>query len=192
MASEKTSDNRTRSWTFIVYPDSAPENWQSIIDDLHIEWYESPLHEFDINPTGELKKAHWHVVINFEGKKSFEQIKSITDLIHATIPQPCHSIRGAVRYMAHLDNPEKYQYPISGIIGHGPADVSEMLRPSSSSRYALIGEMVSYVRENNISEFKDLVDYALDTHSDDWFPLLCDNSAFIMREYIKSHHFGDR
>ena len=23
-------------WTFIVYPESAPENWRSLLDDLHV------------------------------------------------------------------------------------------------------------------------------------------------------------
>ena len=52
---------KTRAWTFIVYPDSAPDDWRDILDDLHIPWCESPLHDKDQNPTGEQKKAHWHV-----------------------------------------------------------------------------------------------------------------------------------
>ena len=39
----KAKDGRTRNWNVIVYPESAPENWRQIIDDLHIEWAESPL-----------------------------------------------------------------------------------------------------------------------------------------------------
>ncbi|EMW5946733.1 replication protein, partial [Enterococcus faecium] len=27
MTSRKTKDERTRNWTFVVYPESAPENW---------------------------------------------------------------------------------------------------------------------------------------------------------------------
>ena len=30
------------------------------------------------------------------------------------------------------------------------------------------------------------IDYAMENRFDDWFPLLCDNSAFIMNNYIKS------
>lgn len=47
---------KTRAWTFIVYPDSAPDNWRDILDELHIPWVESPLHDKDQNPTGEQKK----------------------------------------------------------------------------------------------------------------------------------------
>ena len=61
----KSSDNRARIWAAVVYPDSAPENWRQLLDDLHIEWVESPLHDRDVNETtGELKKAHWHIVLS--------------------------------------------------------------------------------------------------------------------------------
>ena len=73
MPKEKTSGHdRTRIWTFIVYPDSAPENWRDLLDDQHIAWVESPLHDKDINPTtGEVKKAHYHIAFSFEGLRFF-------------------------------------------------------------------------------------------------------------------------
>ena len=78
MSNEKTrGHDRTRVWTAVVYPDSAPENWRDILDDCHFEWVESPLHEFDTNPTGELKKAHWHIALSFDGPKSYEQVSEI-------------------------------------------------------------------------------------------------------------------
>lgn len=182
----RTIDERTRNWTFLVYPESAPENWRDILDDEHIQWVESPLHDKDDNANGEQKKPHWHILLLFEGNKSYEQVKELTDKLHATIPQKCASAKGLVRYMAHLDNPEKVQYDKGAIIGHGGVDVAEYLKPTSSSRYQLIGEMRKWVNESNCVEFCDLFDYAAEEHFDDWFPLLCDNSAYIMGEFIKS------
>ena len=49
---DKRKDSRTRNWTIVIYPDSAPNNWREIIDDWHIEWVESPLHENDENADG--------------------------------------------------------------------------------------------------------------------------------------------
>ena len=182
----RTIDERTRNWTFLVYPESAPENWRDILDDEHIQWVESPLHDKDDNADGDQKKPHWHILVLFEGKKSYEQVRELTDKLHATIPQKTASAKGLVRYMAHLDNPEKFQYDKGAIIGHGGVDVAEYLKPTSSSRYQLIGEMMDYVREQNITELEDLAYYARTERFDDWFPLLCDSSAYIMGEFIKS------
>lgn len=189
MAGKKSSgntDSRTRNWTFVLYPESAPDNWRDVLDELHIEWVESPLHDKDLNADGQPKKPHHHIGLFFPGNKTYEQIKEITDSLNCPIPQRCHNGRALVRYMAHLDNPEKAQYDTSDIKGHGGIDVAEMLRPSSSERYTLISEMFAYIKTNNVVEFQDLVDYARENKFDTWFPLLCDNCSFVVGQYIKS------
>lgn len=178
---------RTRSWTFIVYPESAPENWREILDEKHIQWIESPLHDNDLNADRTAKKPHWHILLMYESVKAFEQVRQLTDCLNSPIPQKCAGAKALVRYMAHLDNPDKAQYSVNEIVGHGGADVAELLKPSSSERYSLIREMLSFVRDARISEFQDLVDYAMEHKFDDWFPLLCDNSSFIVMNYIKSY-----
>lgn len=179
-------DTRVRNWTFVLYPESAPDNWRDLIDELHVPWIESPLHDKDLNADGTPKKAHWHILLIFKGKKSFEQIKSITDALSAPIPQPCDDTTGLVRYFAHLDNPEKYQYSRSDIVGHCGANVGDLVRASSAERYQFIDDMMEFIKSNHITEFQDLADYARYNEPDTWFPLLCDNSAFIVNQYIKS------
>lgn len=179
-------ETRTRNWTIVVYPESAPPDWRDRLDELHIEWVESPLHDMDCNADGELKKPHWHVLLMFGGVKSYDQVLELSDFLNAPIPQRCHNAKAMVRYMAHLDNPEKAQYSISDIKSHGGVDISELLRPSSSERYSIISDMIEYIKSYNVIEFQDLMDYARLHHFDDWFPLLCDNSAFVVSQYIKS------
>lgn len=178
---------RSRNWTFVLYPESMPSNWQAIIDELHIEYVVSPLHDKDLNADGELKKAHYHVLLLFGGVKSYEQVLNITDELNCPIPQQCHNSKALVRYMAHLDNPDKMQYDISDIKGYGGVDVAELLKPTSSERYSLIKEMITFVKEENITEYKDLVDYAMFNRFDDWLPLLADNCTYMLGQYIKSN-----
>lgn len=180
-------DTRTRAWTAIVYPESAPDNWRAFLDDQHLEWVESPLHEFDVNPTGELKKPHWHIMITFEGPKSYDQVVAILEPLHCAAPQRCHNQKSLVRYMCHLDNPDKFQYDISQIVAHGGVDVRDLLKPSSAERYTLIAEMCDFIAESNITEFFALMDYARIEKFDTWFPLLCDSSAYVVNQYIKSN-----
>lgn len=188
MSDKKTrdKDTRTRNWTVVLYPESAPENWRNIIDDMHIEWVESPLHDIDVNITGEVKKAHWHILLMFGGVKSYEQVKELTDSLNAPIPERCHNAKAMVRYMVHMDNPDKAQYSINDIKQHGGVDLAELLRPSSSERYTIINEMITYIHDNSVIEFQDLMDFARLHEFDRWFPLLCDNSAYVVGQYIKS------
>lgn len=183
----KAKDERTRNWTFVVYPESAPENWREIIDELHVPWVESPLHDKDVNPDGELKKPHWHVMIMFSSNKSYSQIREITSKLRSPNPQKVANAKGMVRYFAHMDNPEKYQYKKSDIIAHAGAEIASYLSVTKAERYELINEMMEFVDSQGIIEMKNLLDYARCERFDDWFPLLCDNSAYILNSYIKSN-----
>lgn len=182
-------DDRTRNWLFVVYPESAPENWRDLIDDHHIQWIESPLHDKDIDGNGEKKKPHIHVLLLFEGPKSFEQVHEIIKDTNGSIPIKCLSSEGSTRYFAHLDNPDKYQYNPKDIIGHGGVDVAKYLAPRSSQKYALIRDMQMYIKEHDITEYGDFLDYCAENHFDDWYPLLCDSCTYVIRSYLNSRRF---
>ena len=151
--SQGTKDGRYRNWTVVVYPESAPKDWR---DRLHgLQWVESPLHDKDINPDGTPKKAHWHIMILFDGKKSFEQVKNLADGLHGASPQYVQSVLGMVRYFAHLDNPEKAQYQKSEIKGHG-VDVSKILETEDDID-KLEQEIEMYCEDNNVTEYAQLI-----------------------------------
>lgn len=185
-SNQNNSNVRTRNWTIIIYPDSAPENWRDIIDEEHIEWIESPLHDKDINPDGTPKKKHYHVLLLFGGVKSYEQVLDFIQPLNCPIPKRVHNAKALVRYMAHLDHPDKEQYNVSKIAAHGGVDIYELLKANSSEKYTIIKEMITFIKEFNIDEFQDLVDYAIENHYDDWFPIIADNSTILLNQYIKS------
>ena len=55
-AKKPKQDNRARNWTFIAYPESCEKiDLISTLDDLHIEYAISPLHDSDINADGTKK-----------------------------------------------------------------------------------------------------------------------------------------
>lgn len=178
---------RCRGFACVVYPESAPDNWRDLLDEQHVPWIESPLHDMDVNPTGEIKKPHYHVVLSFDGVKTIDQIKEILAPINCTIPIPLHSVKGMVRYMAHMDNPEKYQYNPALIVGHGGVDVKDLLQVSASARYSMMRDMIKYIRDKNITDYMEFMEYAMEEKYETWFPLLCDNSTYMIVSVIKAN-----
>lgn len=180
-----SGQNRTRDWSFIVYPDSAPDNWMDILDDLHIQWINSPLHDRDQNPDRTNKKPHWHVILLFDGVKSFDQVNIISESVNGTIPQKVGSVVGYVRYCAHLDNPEKYQYDPTLIIGHGGVDLDKYLAPRSGDEDRMLEEIYDYIDEHEVIHFSTFLRYCRKERRHDWFPLINRKFAFIVSTYIK-------
>lgn len=177
--------SRTRNWATVVYPDSAPENWRDILSELHVPVLISPLHDKDVNPDGSEKKAHWHVLLMFEGVKSLSQIEEIFSKIGGVGHEYVNSIRGYARYLCHMDNPEKAQYSAEQVIALGGADLFSIIN-LPTDKFAAIREMKDFVNENNIVSYADLFDYACDNRQD-WFRCLCENGTYVMKEYIKGH-----
>lgn len=101
---------RTRNFTTIVYPESAPSDWIEQLESLFIPSLISPLHDSDVNPTGEQKKPHYHVILMFDNVKTLAQAKEICELFGGVGCEKVNSIRGVARYLCHLDNPDKFRY----------------------------------------------------------------------------------
>src|SRR5699024_12417441 len=84
---KKNKNQRTRNWSIIVYPESAPENRIDILQKEYVKMVVSPLHVKYVNPDDTHKKAHYHVLFMFDGVKSYNQVISIADSVNDSIRQ---------------------------------------------------------------------------------------------------------
>ena len=50
----------------------------------------------------------------------------------------------------------------------------------------MIGEMMDFIDDNYITEFRELMQYARVHRGGDWFPLLVDSSTYVIDKYICS------
>lgn len=172
---------RARSWTTIGYPESLKENWRSIIDDYHIQWILSPLHDRDVDSDKQLIKAHYHIVFYFEGKKSYKQVLSLCRSFGGVNPQKVESMIGMVRYLIHADDPDKYQYSRSLIEAHGGIDIDRFFKRSVYEKNVILAEMEEYIYDNNVTNFAEFA-YFCAKNEPEWFDILNNhNTASISR-----------
>lgn len=179
----KEKNIKGRDWTFIVYLDSAPNNWRDILDSTYMRWVESPLHDKDVNPDGEIKKPHWHILLSSDGPITFNQVLKIIEPLNCPMPKKVGSSKGLVRYMAHIDNPEKYQYPIDEIIGHNGADVASYFELSATNKIMLMKEMITFIHDNEIDNYSDFLMHCI-TYSDDWFNVAINHNTLAINKMI--------
>lgn len=184
------ADARGRNFATVVYPDSAPENWKQLLSEHHIPAFISPLHDNDINPTGEEKKAHYHVLVMFEGKKSDEQIKELFDTFGGVGLEKVGSLRGYARYLCHLDNPDKAQYPPDQVTSLHGADYISIIG-LASDKYNAIQDIMEFCVKYKCYLFCDLLRYSA-LHRRDWFRVLCDNGTVVIKEFLKSFTYASR
>lgn len=192
---EKRAGQRTRNWTVIFYPEDLPENWTSLVDEQHFKWIESPLHDKDVNADGKPKKAHVHTLFMFESVKTVEQVEALLkevfgesesgSIIGAAKPKLVTDRCAIVRYMAHMDNPDKAQYEVTGIVGHNGADPAEILRYSATETREMIVAMEEYIEENNITELADF-SKAIRYERPEWHTILATKMTMYFNAFIRS------
>ena len=181
-----------RNWAFVVYPESLPDNWQDIVLETGLPMAFSPLHDKDINPTGEIKKPHYHVICYYENTTTQKNVKeNVTDRLNGTIPIKLESMVGMYRYHLHLDNPEKYQYDDRNRMFFNGFDVNKV----DSLTYTEIGkillELQTLIRTEHILEYADLLDILQDNEMLNALDVARNHTLFL-NTYITSRRYKTR
>lgn len=188
MAETKEKAGRTRNYATIVYEESAPENWRTILEELCVPCFISPYHNDDLLPTGEKKKPHYHVMLMFDSVKTMEQAKEVFEQIGGVGCETVKAIRGYARYLCHLDSPDKTKYNIEDVVCFGGSDYIGTIS-LTTDKYVAIKEIIAFCEDNDVFNYAQLLMWC-SNNREDWFRVLCDNGTFVVKEYLKSRSWG--
>lgn len=177
------TNSKKRNWGAVIYPESAPEDWKEILKLKGMAWACSPLHDKDLNPTGEPKKEHYHIILSFANPSSFNNVNLIMKELNQPIPIPLESVKGYYRYFVHKDNPEKYQYDESAIETYNGFDVCDVL--NAFEVFQSMKVIQSLIIENNIFEYSILMDFLLTTEQMELWNVACSHTLYF-NTYISS------
>lgn len=192
--SEKAKKDEVKSkyWTAIVYEDSAPEDWRDVLKISGLRCAISPYHDKDVNPTGEPKKPHWHVILCWDGPTTYNNArKFVQNELNTPIPKELKSVRGMYNYFSHKDNPEKAQYDeklIEHINGFCLAEFVELTRGEVNEA---IKRAFNIIRAVGITEYSGLLDFLEDNgYGDEWD--VVKNNVILFNTYITSRRYAEQ
>lgn len=176
---------KERYWTFIMYPDSRPEDWKEYLQETGLQIAISPLHDKDINADETQKKPHYHVVLCFNGPTTYKRVEEITNHLNATIPKRVMSLIGVIRYLTHKDNPEKAQYNEEEIITMNGLDINEIDGMTTTMIESMKRAIIDLIRNLEMYEYATLIEYLRDNNMQDMLKVASNNTMFI-NSYLKS------
>lgn len=180
---------RLRSYACILYPESLPDDWESVLEGLHVPLAISPLHDADVMDDGTPKKPHYHVLLVFSGKKSVVQVLDMLSDLKVSHVEPVHDCRAYARYLAHMDSPEKAQYSPSDIKALSGFDVGILTAPTAAQRAQARNEVLAWIREYAITEYADLVFYCFENENWLWLDY-CETHTIFLRGVFDSIRHG--
>lgn len=179
---------KKRNWAFVLYLDSAPENWRDILQETGLLVAISPYHDKDVNADGTPKKPHYHIILCFDGPTTYNNVKSITDRLNQPIPQPLEQIRGYYRYFTHMDNPEKYQYDDKEITTINGFDINNYVELSYTEVSKYLLQIQFLIRDKHILEYADLLDLLADNECKELWDV-ARNHTMLLDRYISSRRY---
>ena len=182
-------DERSRTWAFIVYEESAPSDWMEELSELRIPAAVSPLHDADVwtrrdearNPDhreGEAKKPHWHVILYFGAKKSARQVLEMLEPLGIRYVERVRDTNAYNRYLCHMDDPEKAQYPTSEILRLNGAVCETERSLTGAERHAILTDITKFVHEFSVTEYMDLMLYCIENRPD-WATVAMDHTVYL-------------
>lgn len=189
---------KTRNYMTVFYPESCDENWKINCEESGISCCISPIHDKDYyekgDKKGELKKAHYHAIISYDGPKSaYQAYLTFCELFGETgfsVFERVDSISSSVQYLCHLNNPDKALYEVKDILAFNNFDVFKFIT-SDDVMIENLKELRFIIKENKIYFYDDLLELLENTNRDDLFTLLVKkkNVRDNVYEIIRSRNY---
>lgn len=128
------------------------------------KFYAYILHDKDLTDSGEVKESHYHLLLEFNDCRPRNPIKLLQQFkpdVYSTMIENVKSTRACVRYLCHLDQPDKMAYEVGEIFSNNTERVEKLCNDSK-------------MRDNN-DFYYDLIN--LD---------ICEMAIKYGRDYIKN------
>lgn len=138
---------RNRTHLLLLYPDDllhmqALEKIKKSFDYAYI------LHDKDFDLNGEIKKAHYHVILRFTSQKWNTSIAKELGITDNYLEEP-RNFDNALLYLIHYNEPEKHQYSIDEVVGPLKKRLREKINNNDKTEGEKVFELIEYIEKSD-------------------------------------------
>lgn len=172
---------KKRNWAFILYPESAPEDWEKRLQLYGVPCAVSPIHDKDLTDEGVLKKPHYHIIFAYKSPTTYNNVSEFVKSLNQPIPIPVQDLSSYYQYLWHDGDEDKASYNKDDVrlfCGFKPP------REKLDSEQKVIG-LFAFIRDNQITDYAYLVDVLGDTNQIDLLEYAVTH-AYAVVSYLRS------
>lgn len=157
---------RSRTHMLLLYPDN--EQHTKAVEVIKQSYdYAIVLHDKDTwtqedqeaNPehkAGEVKKAHWHVVLRFNQATWSTAVCKALGIEHNYIEE-VKRIDNALLYLIHYNDTDKTQYSLDDVSGNLASKIKELVNKNEKSEGEKVYELIAWIESDdspvNVTDF---------------------------------------
>lgn len=175
---------KAHQWAFILYPESAPLDWLSILRDSYLNIAVSPLHDRDVKEDGTPDKPHRHVMVMYGDSSTSTATEELAMKVNGSHVIPIQNSWNYFNYFDHHRETNKQLYDHKDIIllnGVAEYDIKTM---SKNEDLHMKMEIMQYIRDNHICEYSDLLEQVTG-YNMEWFDYAA-NHTILFNAYLTS------
>lgn len=197
-----------KAWHFILYPDSEyyNYNWVNDLEDTLLPvvyvLHDKDVYDKDkfdkktgliIHKKGEFKKSHYHISFYYGNATKFTTALDIVELCGGCRLEPIVDRVKDVRYMTHIDYPDKWQYNIDDVKTLGNFPLEKYYYSDEVEIEIHIQDMLDFCKLNYLWTLNQFIDYARVYRKDWWSLYLGRNKCrAIISDFIKNQGYEVR
>ena len=152
-----------------VYVAEDATTWERPTGELRINELGAQVRVTETRPVpqvGDLKKPHRHVFVQLDYSAQLSAWLNLFAPLDIHYLEEIRSKRGYLRYLAHLDNPEKARYNVHEIISLGGVDISCVYEQTQRDADNMEIRILNHITENRIHNVGRLQRYLLEEAHD--------------------------
>lgn len=165
---------RSNCWSFVLYPDDPifPDVYRKLMGLADSYW--AVQHDSDKKDDGSLKKIHIHFIAKFPFSSSFKSLSELLSLPNGF--EPVKNLRASLRYLIHLDNPDKAQYNPDSVCTNNVTQLHKAFTEQMDMDDAVLSFLV-YLEENPFCSWSMAVKWCIQSG----FGALLRSSGYFMK-----------
>lgn len=135
---------RARNFNLILYDED--ETHKKALEYIEKNFdYAKILHDRDVEETtGEIKKAHYHIVIRFQNAKWNTSLAEDLKITQNYIEES-RSLKRSLLYLIHYYDEDKYQYVLDDVEGPLKKRLQEIIKNSEKTENEKMQELIDYI-----------------------------------------------
>lgn len=158
---------KARHFTFLLYPESIPQDWQMKLESIGVPIAISPLHDKDKSVVkGQMyKKAHYHVVYVAKNPVTAESVRlkikrALGDRSVAKVQTVVQSMENMYLYLTHESKDakakHKHVYPKKDLVLLNNFDIDRYISLDVEDKDDMLNDVCDLIDEHNLANMREL------------------------------------
>ena len=148
---------RSRRFCLLLYT-SEDESHIKALDYIknNYENYAYIVHDKDTNKDNELKKAHTHIVLEFNNARWSSSLAEELGITPNYL-QNCKNFEKALDYLIHFNDDTKYQYDISEVKGNLKKQLIKQMNSFNKDENEIVKEIIEMINNSDLIDVSTFV-----------------------------------